>query len=175
MLGSAKKPQGGTIKSAAEEEQEENRRRQRLAEREARQSKNENAAHLVERIALDLDQIDLNEAVEMAASAVVSKHGDDGSQFENGTEKTGGGYQRIPVDEHDEDDATSDDDSVGRGGNKKCLENNIDDNENKIDIHKNKSDTEGQNISVVQALASGVEVAASEGGKVILINILYHS
>ena len=168
MVGSAKKPLGGTIKSVAEEKQEEIRRKQRFAERQARLSKNENATHLVERIALDFDQIDLNEAVEMATNAAVLKH-DDSTQFEKDTEKNGGGYQQILA---DEDDVTSDDDSVGRGGNNQCLENTKEAYEEKSDNQTNRNTNDSKNISVVQALASGVEVAASEGGKVILVIII---
>ena len=163
VVGSAKKPHGGTIKSVAEEKQDEIRRKQRIAERQARLSKNENATHLVERIALDLDQIDLNEAVEMATNAAVLKH-DDSTQFEKDTEKNGGGYQQILA---DEDDVTSDDDSVGRGGSNQCLENTKEAYEEKSDNQTNRNTNDSKNISVVQALASGVEVAASEGGKVI--------
>ena len=146
MVGSAKKPLGGTIKSVAEEKQEEIRRKQRFAERQARLSKNENATHLVERIALDLDQIDLNEAVEMATNAAVLKH-DDSTQFEKDAEKSGGGYQQILA---DEDDVTSDDDSVGRGGNNQCLENEREAFEEQSDNQTNKNTNDSKNISVVQ-------------------------
>ena len=167
VIGAAKRPVGGTIRSATEEEEDEIRRKQRLAERQARQSKNENTAHLVERIALDLDQMDLNEAVEMAANAAVSKNqNDDSTIFENGSDENGGGYKQIPPDEHEGDDITSDEDSIGRGGNKRCLENHSEDREETIEEKEsNRNVNEHENLSVVQALASGVEVAASEGGK----------
>ena len=144
-----------------------------MAERQARQSENENTAHLVERIALDLDQMDLNEAVEMAANAVVSKNQhDDGTEYENISQENGGGYQQIPLDEQEED-GTSDDDSVGRLANKGFIENIKGTREKEIDEEQAiRNDNQSQNMSVVQALASGVEVAASEGGKVIFTSVL---
>ena len=165
--GSAKKPLGGTIKSVSEEVEEELRRKQRLAERQARQAKNENTAHLVERIALDLDQLDINEAVEMAANAVVSNNQseDQCHQFKNDHED-GGGYQKVPSNE-DRDDEDSDEDSAGILIREE-LEHNNRVTQSQIGLQRMSEgkQLENENMSVVQALASGVEVAASDGGKV---------
>ena len=164
--GSAKKPLGGTIKSVSEEVEEELRRKQRLAERQARQAKNENTAHLVERIALDLDQLDINKAVEMAANAVVSNNQseDQCHQFKNDHED-GGGYQKVPSNEHCDDESTSDEDSAGVPNQGEELEHNNRVTQSQIGMSEGKQ-LENENMSVVQALASGVEVAASDGGKV---------
>ena len=173
--GSAKKPLGGTIKSVSEEVEEELRRKQRLAERQARQAKNENTAHLVERIALDLDQLDINKAVEMAANAVVSNNQSEdqcGSMFKNDHED-GGGYQKVPSNEHCDDESTSDEDSAGSVPNQgEELEHNNRVTQSQIGMSEGKQ-LENKNMSVVQALASGVEVAASDGGKVRKSPILY--
>ena len=173
--GSAKKPLGGTIKSVSEEVEEELRRKQRWAERQARQAKNENTAHLVERIALDLDQLDINEAVEMAANAVVSNNQSEdqcGSMFKNDHED-GGGYQKVPSNEHCDDESTSDEDSAGSVPNQgEELEHNNRVTQSQIGMSEGKQ-LENKNMSVVQALASGVEVAASDGGKVRRSPILY--
>ena len=171
LVGSAKRPIGGTIKSASEEEEEERRRSQRLAERQARQNKSDNAANIVERIALDLDQMDLNEAVEMAANAVASNNQEDGQQFNEEDEDNGGGYQQVPPTEQEEEDETSDEDSDGeQDGDDDDVEDLGDgDGQQAEGQQRRKSknlEFEEQNMSVVQALASGVEVAASEGGKV---------
>ena len=171
--GSAKKPLGGTIKSVSEEVEEELRRKQRLAERQARQAKNENTAHLVERIALDLDQLDINEAVEMAANAVVSNNQSEDKchQFKNDHED-GGGYQKVPSNEHCDDESTSDEDSAGVPNQGEELEHNNRVTQSQIGMSEGKQ-LENKNMSVVQALASGVEVAASDGGKVRKSPILY--
>ena len=167
--GSAKKPLGGTIKSVSEEVEEELRRKQRLAERQARQAKNENTAHLVERIALDLDQLDINEAVEMAANAVVSNNQseDQCHQFKNDHED-GGGYQKVPSNEQCDDENTSDEDSAGFPNQGEELEHNNRVSQSQIGLQRMSEGKhlENENMSVVQALASGVEVAASDGGKV---------
>ena len=169
--GSAKKPLGGTIKSVSEEVEEELRRKQRWAERQARQAKNENTAHLVERIALDLDQLDINEAVEMAANAVVSNNQSE-DQFKNDHED-GGGYQKVPSNEHCDDESTSDEDSAGSVPNQgEELEHNNRVTQSQIGMSEEKQ-LDNKNMSVVQALASGVEVAASDGGKVRKSPILY--
>merc|ERR1712018_934945 len=99
----------------------------------------------------------------MAANAVVSKnqHGD-GTDYENISQENGGGYQQIPLDEQ-EDEGSSDDDSVGRLANKGCLENSKSTGERELDEKTNTNGNQSQNMSVVQALASGVEVVASEG------------
>ena len=176
--GSAKKPLGGTIKSVSEEVEEELRRKQRLAERQARQAKNENTAHLVERIALDLDQLDINEAVEMAANAVVSNNQSEdqcGSMFKNDHED-GGGYQKVPSNEHCDDESTSDEDSAGSVPNQgEELEHNSRVTQSQIGLQRMSEgkQLENENMSVVQALASGVEVAASDGGKVRKGPVLY--
>ena len=135
-----------------------------MAERQARQSKNENTANLVERIALDLDQMDLNEAVEMAANAVVSNNQQEDCQPYTDGENNGGGYQQIPTNEHEDEENTSDEDYDGN-------QERVDPGDR--DSPKNKNEDE-QNISVVQALASGVEVAPSEGGKVINYDVRLH-
>ena len=165
--GSAKKPLGGTIKSVSEEVEEELRRKQRLAERQARQAKNENTAHLVERIALDLDQLDINEAVEMAANAVVSnsQSEDQCHQFKNDHED-GGGYQKVPSNEQCDDENTSDEDSAGIPNQGEELEHNNRVTQIGLQRMSEGKQLENENMSVVQALASGVEVAASDGGKV---------
>ena len=167
--GSAKKPLGGTIKSVSEEVEEELRRKQRLAERQARQAKTENTAHLVERIALDLDQLDINEAVEMAANAVVSNNQseDQCHQFKNDHED-GGGYQKVPSNEQCDDENTSDEDSAGFPNQGEELEHNDRVTQSQIGLQRMSEgkQLENENMSVVQALASGVEVAASDGGKV---------
>ena len=171
--GSAKKPLGGTIKSVSEEVEEELRRKQRLAERQARQAKTENTAHLVERIALDLDQLDINEAVEMAANAVVSNNQseDQCHQFKNDHED-GGGYQKVPSNEQCDDENTSDEDSAGFPNQGEELEHNNRVVRSQIGMSEGKH-LENKNMSVVQALASGVEVAASDGGKVRKGPVLY--
>ena len=173
--GSAKKPLGGTIKSVSEEVEEELRRKQRLAERQARQAKTENTAHLVERIALDLDQLDINEAVEMAANAVVSNNQSEdqcGSMFKNDHED-GGGYQKVPSNEHCDDESTSDEDSAGSVPNQgEELEHNNRVTQSQIGMSE-ENQLDNKNMSVVQALASGVKVAASDGGKVRKSPILY--
>ena len=173
-MGSTKRPVGGTIKSASEEEEEERRRRQRLVERQARQNKNENTANIVERIALDLDQMDLNEAVEMAANAVVSNNQQDDCQQFADDDDNGGGYQQVPPNEHEDDENTSDEefDRDERDGDDledfTCEGDSQTGEGHGMRKSKNKFEDE-QNMSVVQALASGVEVAASEGGKVSVI------
>ena len=115
---------------------------------------------------MDLDQLDINEAVEMAANAVVSTNQqDDCQQFENNHDSNGG-YQKVPPNEHD-DENTSDEDSIGGEENGGDLENNCEGiNEAEGSGISRNHNFENQNMSVVQALASGVEVAASEGGKV---------
>ena len=72
----------------------------------------------------------------------------------------------MPPTEHD-DDNTSDEDSIGREENGGDLDINCE-GSNGAEGHGIRGNTnlESQNMSVVQALASGVEVAASEGGKV---------
>ena len=102
----------------------------------------------------------------MAANAVVSTNQQDESQpFEN-NHNSNGGYPKVPPNEHD-DENTSDEDSVGREENGGDLDVNCE-GSNESEGHGicRNNNFESQNMSVVQALASGVEVAASEGGKV---------
>ena len=142
-----------------------------MAERQARQNKSENATNIVERIALDLDQMDLNEAVEMAANAVASNNQEDVQQFNEDDEDNGGGYQQLPPTEQEEEDESSDEESEceqdrGDGDVEDLGEGDGQRAEGQQRRKSKNLEFEEQNMSVVQALASGVEVAASEGGKV---------
>lgn len=115
------------IKLASEEEEEAAEKKKMMAATTSTTTTTTKDAHtdLVERIALDLDQLDLAEAVEKVKQ-----------QLDQSEE-----HKCESNDDEDEDDDDDDEDDVIVEG------------------------SEEASMSVVQALASGVEVAPSEGGK----------
>jgi len=172
----------GSIRLPADVQAEEQKRRQQLKQQRRaaaaaaaaaaaseQEGKNggggRNEAEIAERIALDLERLDLHEVVARAAGdfnqkvkngeAVEEDDNEVDDDDENGHDVDDDG-EVADYDDRDQNggegasDPDNEDSGTGGGGNSR------DDNETSSD---------GKPMSVVQALASGVEVAPSGGGK----------